>query len=68
MYQCWELAANPGSAVQDSAYSEKGALGLFESNGVFDQSENVYQPGEKLSKKSALVWASRMDRWAAQEE
>ena len=63
MYLTWKLASEPGAVVKDIVYSEREALDLFSENGIFDKSENIYQPDEKLSKKSALVWASRMDRW-----
>jgi len=33
----------------------------YDANGIFDKTNNIYQPEEKLSKKSALVWISRID-------
>ena len=61
MYETWALVKNPLRNVKDNEYNENGAREMFAKSGVFDQCENIYMPEEKLSKKSALVWISRLD-------
>ena len=68
MYQAWMLASNPGMVLRDINYDEKEALDMFTKNGIFDNSQNIFKPDEKLSKKSALVWVSRMDKWVSPDE
>ena len=47
--------------------TQREALALIKNNKsdadrIFDRTNNIYQPEEKLSKKSALVWISRLDK------
>jgi len=63
MYEARTRAGEPGANAwaDEDEYDENEAKVSFIKSGVFDQSKNIYQPEEKLSKKSALVWISRMD-------
>jgi len=62
LYETWALIKNPLRKIADNEYNENGAKELFINSGVFDQKDNIYEPDEKLSNKSALVWVYRVDK------
>ena len=69
LYQTWMLAANPDLKIKDLTYNEAEAVEFFVNNGVLNEGgENMFHPEEKMSKKLALVWIGRMDRWVFPEE
>ena len=69
LYQTWMLAANPDLEIKDLIYNEDEAVEFLINNEVLNEDgENVFQPEEKMSKKLALVWISRIDRWVFPEE
>lgn len=63
IYLTYMLAQNTGLKLEDISYSEVEASALLESEGIFDSDNNTYEPDTRLSKKQALVWISRVDKW-----